>query len=404
MRLKLSDTAKKAFLLGGMCSISYLAVYIARNTLGAVSPQMIESGSFTTENIGSLSSLYFISYAIGQLINGAIGDKIKAKYMISLGLILAGISHFMFTIFSGSLITAYLAYAMTGFFLSMIYAPMTKSVAENTTPLFATRCCLGFTFASFLGSPIAGILATIFAWQSVFNTSSTLLILMGILCFLTFIIFENKGIVKYNQYQKPKGNAGGIKILIKNRIIKFTFISIITGVIRTTVVFWMPTYLSQHLGFSSEKSAIIFTISSFIISFSTFVAVFIYEFLGHNMDLTILLSFAVSAICFMIVFIFNQPILNAAFMMLAILASNCAASMLWSKYCPGLRDTGMVSSATGFLDFISYMSASLSSIIFANAVSSIGWGKLILIWFALMLFGVFLELPYDKIFKRKITT
>ena len=30
-------------------------------------------------------------YAIGQLINGIIGDKIKAKYMIGLGLIFAGV-------------------------------------------------------------------------------------------------------------------------------------------------------------------------------------------------------------------------------------------------------------------------------------------------------------------------
>ena len=54
------------------------------------------------------------------------------------------------------------------------------------------------------------------------------------------------------------------------------------------------------------------------------------------------------------------------------------------------------------MDFISYMSASVSSILFANAVTDIGLGKLILIWFALMLFGVLLELPYKKIFKNNI--
>ena len=127
-----------------------------------------------------------------------------------------------------------------------------------------------------------------------------------------------------------------------------------------------------------------------------------YEMMGHNMDRTILLSFSASAICFLIIYFLKMPMLNAIFMMVAILASNCAASMLWSKYCPSLRDTGMVSSATGFLDFISYMSASVSSILFANAVTDIGWGKLILIWFALMLFGVLLELPYKKIFKNNI--
>ena len=79
--LKISPAAKKAVMIGGVCSISYLAVYIARNILGAVSPQMIQKNVLTTETIGALSSVYFICYAIGQLINGAIGDKIKTKYM-----------------------------------------------------------------------------------------------------------------------------------------------------------------------------------------------------------------------------------------------------------------------------------------------------------------------------------
>ena len=48
----------------------------------------------------------------------------------------------------------------------------------------------------------------------------------------------------------------------------------------------------------------------------------------------------------------------------------------------------MVSSATGFLDFINHMAAAAASALFANAVSQIGWGNLILVWFALMILGI----------------
>ena len=70
--------------------------------------------------------------------------------------------------------------------------------------------------------------------------------------------------------------------------------------------------------------------------------------------------------------------------------------MLWSRYCPSLCDTGMVSSATGFLDFVSYIAAAVSSTLFANAASVIGWGNLILVWFGLMVFGVLISLPYKR--------
>ena len=67
--------------------------------------------------------------------------------------------------------------------------------------------------------------------------------------------------------------------------------------------------------------------------------------------------------------------------------------MMFSRYCPSLADTGMVSTATGFLDFMSYMGASAASTLFANAVNTICWNKLILIWILLMLVGVAISVP-----------
>ena len=129
---------------------------------------------------------------------------------------------------------------------------------------------------------------------------------------------------------------------------------------------------------------------------TSFVAVFVYEKLGHNMDKTILLMFSTSAVMFLLTFLVKQPVLNMVCIVLAIMASNGAASMLWSRYCPSLRDTGMVSSATGFLDFLSYMSAATANLIFADAATTIGWGWLILVWFGLMVVGVIIALPYKK--------
>ncbi|MBP3435401.1 MAG: MFS transporter [Clostridia bacterium] len=396
----LSQKARNAIWIGTMCSLSYLAVYFARNILGAVSPQMTDAGVFTTVQIGSLSSTYFITYAVGQLINGAIGDKIKAKYMICVGLAMAGVCNLIFSMIASTFFLSQVAYGLTGFFLAMIYGPMTKLVAENTDPIYATRCSLGYTFASFFGSPVAGLFAAWLAWENVFRISSITLVGMAVICFTAFCAFERRGIIKYNQYQKPEGRGGSIKILLKHRIVKFTLISILTGVVRTTVVFWLPTYLNEYLEFSAKDASLLFTVATLVISATTFITVFIYERLGRNMDLTILLGFIASTVSFLMVFLFKQQTVNVIFMILGIMSSNAAACMLWSRYCPSLRDTGVVSGATGFLDFVSYMAASASSALFANAASTIGWHGLILVWFGLMACGVIVSLPYEK-FKKK---
>ncbi len=393
--MKISEKARNALYIGTLCSVSYLAVYFVRNILSAVTPKMVGLG-FTEEYIGTLSSAYFVFYAVGQLINGMIGDKIKAKYMLSLGLLFAGIMNLVFSRVASIPGASLLAYGLSGFSLAMIYGPMTKTVAENTDLILATRCSVGYTFASFFGSPIAGIAAAFLAWESVFFVGSGALALMAVVVFMFFTIFEKKGIVKYNQYKKEK-EKGSIRVLIEHQIIKFSLISMITGIVRTAVVFWLPTYISQHLGFSEEKAALLFTVTTLAISTNTFIAVFVFEKLRRKIDLTLIIMFSVAAVSFLLAYLVSQPALNLIFMVLAVMGSNGAASMLWSYYCPSLRDTGMVSSATGFLDFLSYIAAAVSSSAFANAVSGIGWGNLILVWMGLAVCGLLVSIPYKKI-------
>lgn len=393
--MKLSQNAKHAVLIGSLCSISYFAVYIAKNLLGAVTPQMVEGG-YSEAYIGNISSLYFIFYAVGQLINGAIGDKIHAKWMICTGLLGAGITNLVFSRITSTPNVAMLVYGMTGLFLSMIYGPMTKVVSENTEPIHATRCSLGYTFSSFFASPAAGLLASLLAWQSVFAVSSAALATMAVIGFTVFSIFERKKIVQYGRYPKQKKGVQNIRVLFKHHIVKFSFISIITGVVRTSVVFWLPTYIAQHLHFSAQQAAGIFSIATFCISFTAFISIFVYERLGRDMNKTILIMFSSAAVFFTLTYLTKQPILNICCLVLAIMSSNAASTMLWSRYCPSLRDTGMVSSATGYLDFLSYMAAATANLVFANAATTWGWGRLILVWVGLMMIGILLALPYGK--------
>ena len=396
-QIRLKPAARNAVLIGGMCALSYLAVYIARNMLTATTTQIRQAGAFTDGQLGTLSSVYFITYACGQLVNGMIGDKVKAKYMISFGLILAGICNAAFSALSHIPLASYIAYGSSGFFLSMIYGPMTKVVAENTEPIYATRCSVAYTFSSLIGTPIAGFVAVLVAWRTAFQVSAASLLIMGALCLLGFMLLEKKGIVQYNNSRiQPPKKGGKIRTLLKRQILKFTIIAMLTGIVRTAVIFWLPTYLEEYLGFGPDSATMLFTLCTSILSVTSFVAVFSYEALGRNMDRSILIYFCVSAPAFVAVLLIRQPVVNIIFLILAIMASNCADSLMWSRYCPSLFDTGLTSTATGYLDFISYMAASIASAVFPHAKDYIGWSGLIVVWLCLMLVGVAVSLPRKR--------
>ena len=399
--MKLSKKAKEAFMLGTLCSISYFAVYIARNILGAVTPKILEAGDFTEIQIGSMSSVYFAMYAIGQLINGFMGDRIKPKYMITGGLVLAGITNFVFPYMTVSPTAATAVYGVTGFSLAMIYAPMTKIVSENTEPIYAVRCSFGYTFASFFATPAAGLLATFLAWQAVFTVSSSVLVVMGVVAFSFFTLFERRGIVKYGQFKQQSKEKGSVRALLEKSIIRFAIISVITGVIRTSVIFWLPTYIAQYLSFTAEQSSGIYTVATFIISLMSLIAIVVYELFGRRRDFTMIVMFALSVVFFTLTYFVHAPWLNIVFIVLAIMSSNGAAAILWSVYCPSLRDTGMVSTATGFLDFLSYMAAAVANVVFANAATTIGWGNLILVWTGIVALGLIVIIPYKDLSSLK---
>ena len=402
----MTANAKKAIKIGSMCFLAYLAVYMARNILSTVTPAMQAQG-FTKDDIGLASSVYFYTYAVGQLINGAIGDKIKAKYMMSVGLACAGICNLLFARFNmasevyGEIpVAAYIAYGATGFFLAMIYGPMTKIVSENTEMPYTTRCSLGYTFASYFGSPSAGLLATFLAWQSVFMVSSGVLCTMAVVLFISFTIFERKGIITYGRFkrEKTKGGKGSIRMLFDRQIVKFCLVSILTGVVRTSVMFWLPTYFAERLELGSERATLTFTVASLCLSCGSFIVIFLYEKMGHNMDKTVLVMFSSAAVGFTLTYFVSVPYVNIILIVLSIMSSNGAATMLWSRYCPGLRDTGIVSGVTGFLDFLSYMAAATANIVFPFLIEKQAWpwDRVVLIWLSLMVVGVLIALPWKK--------
>lgn len=392
-----NKNVKNAFLIGALSAVSYLACYFCKNILSVVSPQIVETSDITVEFIGTLSTFNMIFYAIGQLVNGIIGDKVKAKYLVSIGLLLSGVCSLFMTVTELPIVMI-VAYSLIGFFLSMLYAPLVKVIAENTHPTYAMRCCLALTFASLFGVPVAGAAAMFFRWENVFRLCGVFLVIVGVACFCALVLFEKRGIVTYKERKVVSQKGGSIKVLFEHAIVKFTFVAVLTGIVRTSVVFWVPTYLTQYLGFSAGTAASIFTVMSFIQSASPYINnLILYEqILKRNINVMLLLSFSLSTVSFVMMFAVQNPFVNIIFLILALMTSNGASEMLWSVYCPSLRDTGMVSSATGYLDFMSYAAAGVANLLFANAISQIGWGNLILVWAMLMLAGVVISLPLKK--------
>ena len=73
-----------------LCWITYVFAYLCRLNLSTVLDKTSVGLNVSVEYLGIASSLYFGTYAVGQLLNGIVGDRVSPHKFIVFALLLTG--------------------------------------------------------------------------------------------------------------------------------------------------------------------------------------------------------------------------------------------------------------------------------------------------------------------------
>lgn len=393
----MDKNTQKAWRIGSFCIATYLASYVTRNILSVSTPEMIKEAFFTKEYTGLLSSICFIFYAVGQLINGFIGDRVHPKYMIIMGLGISSVSTFVIPIFDNRILH-FTAFALIGFGLSMLRGPLMKVISENTAATHARMICTLFSMAGFAGPLIASILSIFFKCRAVFTATGVISVIITVLAVAAITTLEKRGEIKFVP-KYDKGIAGILNVFKLEDFIFYMLISSIGEIAGSSITFWIPTYTTEHLGFSNDAASTIYSVVSFSTLFTPFITLLIYEKLIRNGIKLALVMYVISAVFFIAVRFIAAPVLNVSMLIIAKVAAAAASSIVWSAYIPGLARSGKVSSANGVIDAAGYAMASLANVLFSTFVGRLGWGGIVNMWYIIMLIGA--AVSFIKLIMKK---
>lgn len=389
------DSFGKFLGLALMCFLVYLTCYSTKNLLSVNTPKMAEEG-YSEVAIGAMSSVYFMSYGVGQLFTGFIGDKAGLKYMLLFGLLIASVSCFFFALFD-SVIVKSIVWGACGFGLSFLYAPLVKSVSEHLQGRQAEICMTLLNFASIIGSTVAGVFGAFGNWRVSTYIFAAILAFLAVSSFVFNIAFDRRWPV-LKQIEKDGKARMPLKEFknywLKTGGIVFIFISAIQGIGKNSITFWIPTYISQYLAFKPETAAIIFSVITLLTATNQIIAIWLYHIMKKRAMRVVRFSFAVSAVCFMLLIPVKNIWANLVFLLVATSGFSWAGTMIWTYYCRRYADVGRVAFVVGFLDFVSYAFSAVSSLCFSDAISAFGWTWLIMIWSILMLCGVLVSFVF----------
>ena len=364
------ESRKKNLTIGSLCFLVYTACYIGKNILGSLMPAILEEMPESTEALGMMTSVFLLTYGIGQLINGVIGNVLPAKWMVFLGLSV-----------SGGLIML-LPTVGTGVFGCIL-------IGENSEEKAAKTILTALTVASILGSLVTYLLAFFAAiagaWRPFFVIAGAVMFLIALIWLPVCAYMERAGMVRPHSRENRASRAPHKDLRKKLLTVGFFSMVIVTmlnGIIRNATSLWVPTYLSVALGFSAAQTSLISSILPVISIVGTFLSLALLRFFRHDEKAECVALFLAAAICFLTVYLVGDSVrvLTLTALFLAMAAMFGACNMIFSVYVLRFRDFGIISGMSGFLDFTSYMSASLASFLFSALSGASLWSGIVLAW------------------------
>lgn len=369
-------------------SLIYFTSYVTRINLSAIVQEIISDTGYTKSSFSIILVFMSITYGIGQIINGFIGDKVKPQLVILYGLIIATLVNLIFPLFSGSIIALTILWAINGFAQAMLWPPMVRIMVNTLKEEDYNKIVVKVINGAYVGTLfvylISPLIIYLLTWKFVFVLSATIgLFTIGIWIFNSkkiVIIEENSN--KLFKFNFPK-----------TAILPMVFIVlaiILQGMLRDGITTWTPTYLVEIFKYSEETS-ILFTISLAVLSIiSTFIVGYIYQNFIKNEVLLATYIFIIATILSLVLFFFYDfnSILSITLIALIIGCVHGINLCLISFVPKRFKKYGNISTISGIINSFTYVGAAISTYVVALFIENNGWIFTIGSWLIIAIIGL----------------
>jgi OPA family glycerol-3-phosphate transporter-like MFS transporter len=169
---------------------AYASYYLCRVNFAVAQPAILkEFPTWTSTQVGAIPSVYAVFYAIGQIVNGTLGQRYGTRIMMTGALCIASLTNLLFS-FSSSLTVMMALWAVNGIGQSAGWSLMVGTISNwNTSERRGTVIGLlstCYTVGNVLSWLLAGMLVDSIGWRSAFLVPSLVLIPM-IVVFTLFL-------------------------------------------------------------------------------------------------------------------------------------------------------------------------------------------------------------------------
>jgi OPA family sugar phosphate sensor protein UhpC-like MFS transporter len=228
--------------------LAYATYYLGRKGFSVSKAPIAADLGLSKGTLATIDSGYLAAYAVGQFVNGALGDRLGARRLVAFGMWGSAVACALFGS-SPAVAILVVAYALNGYFQSTGWAGTTKGMAEWTAPrsrgLIMGLWCTCYQLGGVLSILACTWLLGHLGWRSAFRVPAIAIATVGLVVFLAL---ERGPYQSAGPTRRPSREAQ--RALLRNPVLwsyglSYFFIKLI----RYCFLFWLPYYLHTAVGF-----------------------------------------------------------------------------------------------------------------------------------------------------------
>lgn len=379
----------------------YMVSYITRINFGAIIVE-IESATKLSRSLLSLSLTgSSVTYGVGQIISGVIGDRISPKKLMTIGFIITVSVNTVMPFCHGAYQMA-LLWCVNGFAQSLMWPPMvrimTTLLSKEDYKTVVTKVSWGSNLGTIAVYLISPLLISFLGWKSVFWASAV--------CGFIMIFVWNKYSYEIPVVKSKTENSVSTskKYALFTPIMICVFAAIaLQGMLRDGITTWMPSYISDTYKLGNAISIFTGVLLPVFSIFCFKVASWVYINKIKNPLACAGTFFAAGACSAMglVVFTGKSAILSTLFSATFEGCMHAVNLMLICMIPPFFEKSGKVSTVSGVLNSFTYVGSAISTYGIALLSVKLGWNFTILIWLLIAVIGMVLCFTIRKPFEKR---
>ena len=382
------------------CWMAYSFSYIGRLNFSASMADMTSSGVLLKSQAGAVTTGFFICYGCGQFLSGMLGDRINPRYLVFAGLVCSSLINFGIAM-GPPLWFMIVLWSLNGFAQSLLWAPICKIVSDRVSSNRRQKACTALATTMAGGTLMAYILSAVlinaFGWKAAFISGSSATLLAAVVWITVTTKIEHEadknGIVEEIEVKHEEEGeevpheeipTGLWQLLCVSGLTILALVGGVQGVLKDCMSTWVPTFIEDMFNMGSVISILT---GAFLPIFGFFGPIFTNKLMMKTRDelSSLFILFLISSGCLAMLALFGRFSIAISIVALALTyACSIGQNMILIGTLPMyFSKLGKVSTITGTMNALCYVTTAAVSWIVGVLVDRTGWTIVMAGWFVL---------------------